>query len=176
MKNFERIYKSEALIKGWDAIDSHRTWWFDTSEVYPKQYTLDKNGIPICWDDNVFQVEETKECTGDDTCTVILADKDKKILVMINKDQGHVLIKGAVSKEVEWEEYNREGLWAIKKYCPGYKLEAVILNPKIKTIQKHKILKSLVKEVVKTKGHKKGKANEPAAKQDKSDQGVPAAA
>lgn len=174
MKAFEKIYRSEALIRGWTAIGPNRTWWFDTAEAYPKQYTLDRQGIPICWDDDVFQVEETRLCTGDDTCTILLVDKDKKVLVMIHKDQPNVLIKGAVSKEVTWEDYNREGLWAIKKHCPEYRLDAVIINPKMKTLQKYKILKSLVKEVVKGKG--KGEVNEPAAKTNAKNQASVAAA
>lgn len=175
MKLIEKIYQSESLINGWSAIGPSRTWWFDTSEVYPKQYTLDYQGVPICWDDDVFQVEETRVCTGDDTCTIMLADKEnKKVMVMIHKDQPNVLIKGAVVKEVTWADYNREGLWAIKKHCPGYRLDAVIINPKMKTLQKYNILKNLVKEVVKDKG--KGEVNEPAAKKDAKNQGIPAAA
>jgi len=175
MKTVEKIYQSESLINGWIAIGPSRTWWFDTSEVYPKQYTLDYQGVPICWDEDVFQVEETRLCTGDDTCTIMLADKEnKKVMVMIHKDQPNVLIKGAVDKEVTWADYNREGLWAIKKHCPGYRLDAVIINPKMKTLQKYNILKGLVKEVVKDKG--KGEVNEPAAKKDAKNQGVPAAA
>lgn len=175
MKTVEKIYWSDALMNGWTAIGPGRTWWFDTSEVYPAQYSLDRQGVPICWDDDVFKVEETRECTGDDTCTIILAaDKDKKAVVMIHKDQPNVLIKGSVVREVTWADYNREGLWAVKKHCSGYKLEAVIINPKMKTLQKYKILKSLVQEIVRDTG--KGDVNEPAAKKDAKNQGVPAAA
>ena len=74
MNKAERIYQSEALIEGWGKIEIGRPWWFDTSTKYPDVYTLDGKGAPIVWDDEgvEFTVEETRQCTGDDTCTVIL--------------------------------------------------------------------------------------------------------
>lgn len=73
------------------------------TEDYTKRYTLDKQGTSIVWDDETFSVEETRQCTGDDTCTIILANKDKKALVLIHRDLDHVLIKGGVEKKIEWQ-------------------------------------------------------------------------
>ena len=169
MNKVERIYQSEALINGWEGIGSHRTWWFETEEEYLKRYTLDRQGIPIVWDDEVFDVEETRECTGDDTCTIILASEKKKALVLINKDLDHVLIQGSVKKEIDWEDYNREGLWAVKKHCTGYALEAVIINPKIKTLEKFKVVKSIIKKVIEARDFIQGGDHESAGEENKKD-------
>ena len=163
-KQMEMIYQSEALTNGWVGIGSDKSWWFDTSEQYRKVYTLDKQGIPIVWDDQAFTTEEVRECTKDDTCTMILADKKKKVLVLIHKDLDNVLIQGAVNKEVSWEDYTKLGLWAVKKNCPTFKLEAVIFNPNIKTLEKHKVVKAIIKKVIETRDLTKGKDHGPASK------------
>jgi hypothetical protein len=169
MEQMEMIYQSQELANGWAGIGSHKTWWFDTAEQYSKIYTLDRQGIPIVWDDEVFGVEETRQSTKDDTCTIILKDKKKKVLILIHKDLDHVLIQGAVDKKVSWEDYNTLGLWAIKKHCTGFELEAVIFNPKIKTLEKFGIIKSIIKKIIETRDLIKGKDHEPAQKKDKED-------
>jgi len=156
MQQMEMIYQSEALKNGWAGIGSNRTWWFDTTEEYGKPYTLDRQGIPIGWDDAVYPVEETRRCTGDNTCTIILTNKKQKALVLIHKDLDHVLILGNVDKKVTWEDYNRLGLWAVKKHLTEYDLDAIIINPKIKTLEKFKVLKSVIKKVIATRNLMKG--------------------
>jgi hypothetical protein len=161
MEQMEMIYQSEALTNGWIGIGSHKNWWFDTSEQYSKIYTLDRQGIPIVWDDETFSVEEIRQCTKDDICTIILSDKKKKALVLIHKDLDNVQILGGVEKEIFWEDYKRQGLYAIKKNCDKYNLEAVIFNPKIKTLEKFKVVKAIIKKVIETRDLIKGKDHEP---------------
>lgn len=167
----EKVFNSQVVIDGWDGIDQYRTWWFDTSVTYPKRYSLDNEGIPICWDVETFPVEETRKCTGDDTCTIVLSNKNKKVLIVIHKDLDHVMIQGSVTKEITWEDYNREGLWAVKKHLPGYALEAVIINPKVKTLEKHKVVKAVIKKVIEAANIMKGKDSGPAKKEDSENQG-----
>ena len=171
MEKMEMVYKSEALKNGWAGIGSHKTWWFDTAEQYSKIYSLDRQGIPIVWDDEVFNVEETRQCTGENTCTIILVDKKKKALVLIHKDLDNVQILGGVNKEVSWEDYNKYGLWAVKKHCTGYELEAVIFNPNIKTLEnKFKVVKAIIKKVIETRNLTIGKDHdESASKKDTED-------
>jgi len=168
-QQMEMIYQSESLANGWAGIGSNRTWWFDTSEDYGKLYTLDRQGIPIGWCDGVYQVEETRQCTRDNTCTIILTNKKQKALVLIHRDLEHVLILGGVDKKVEWEDYNRMGLWAVKKHLTEYDLEAVIINPKIKTLEKFKVVKAIIKKVLETRDLMKGDDHEPAQKEDTAD-------
>ena len=169
MENMEMIYQSEALSNGWAGIGSQRIWWFDTAEQYSKIYTLDRQGIPIVWDDETFSVEEIRQCIKDDTCTIILSDNKKKALVLIHKDLDNVQILGGVEKDIFWEDYNRQGLYAIKKHCTGYELEAVIFNPKIKTLEKFKVVKAIIKQVIETRDLIKGKDHEPTQKKDTED-------
>jgi hypothetical protein len=169
MQKMEKVYQSEALINGWESISSHRAFWFDTTEEFAKSYTLDKKGIPIVWDEETFEVEETRQATVDDTCTIILTNKKKKVLVLIHRDLDNVVIQGGVVKEVDWGNYNSEGLWAIKKHCTGYTMEAVILNPKIKTLEKFKVVKAIIKKVIETRNLMEGKDHEPAQKKDTED-------
>ena len=169
MEKMEMVYQSEALANGWAGIGSQRTWWFDTATQYSKVYTLDRQGIPIVWDDEVFGLEETTQCTKNDTCTFILKDKKKKVLVLIHKDLDQILIQGSINKKILWEDYNRLGLWAVKKHCTGFDLEAVIFNPKIKTLEKFKVVKAIIKKVIETRDLIKGKDHEPASKKDTAD-------
>jgi hypothetical protein len=168
MEQMEMIYQSQELSNGWAGIGSHRTWWFDTATQYSKIYTLDRQGIPIVWDDEVFGVDETRQCTGNNTCTIILKDKKKKVLVLIHKDLDHVLIQGAVDKKISWQDYNQFGLWAIKKHLTGFDLEAVIFNPNIKTLEKFKVVKAIIKKIIETRNIIRGKNHEPASKKDKA--------
>ncbi len=169
MENKERIYKSEALSNGWSAIASAKTWWFDTSQAYQKRYTLDKRGIPIVWDEDTFETEETRQCTGKDTCTMILSQKDKKVLVIVHGNLNHVYVMGSVDAIIEWDDYNRWGLWAVKKHCLKYDLEAAVINPKIKTLEKFKVVKPIIKRVIELRDFMEGGGNEPAAKKDTKD-------
>ena len=162
MDQVERVFKSKTLVEGWEAINQFRTWWFDTSQYYGNEYSLDGKGIPICWDDDEFETEETRNCTGDDTCTIILVNKRKKALVIINKNIDDVLINGSVTERISWDEYTREGLWAVKKHCPSYVLEAVIINPKIKTLEKFKVIKPVIKKIVELRDFIEGGDNGPA--------------
>lgn len=168
-QQMEMIYQSEALINGWLGIGSDRTWWFDTTEEYGRPYTLDRQGIPIGWCDGMYQVEETRQCTKDNTCTIVLSHKKQKALVLIHRELDHVLILGSVDKKIEWDEYNRLGLWAIKKHLTEYTLDAVIINPKIKTLEKFKVVKAIIKKVLETRDLMKGKDHEPASKKDTED-------
>ena len=150
MNKAELIYQSEALTEGWEKIGSDRPWWFDTSVAYQKRYSLDGRGTPIVWDDEDidFSVEDTRQCTGGDTCTIILAQNKKRALVMVNRELDAVMVLGGVEKEITWEDYTQKGLWAVKQHIPGYVLEAVIINPKIKTLEKFKVVKSIIKKVI----------------------------
>ena len=170
----ERVFQSDALAIGWRGIGPDRTWWFDTSANYGKRYSLDGQGIPIYWDEDVFPVEETRECNGDDTCTVILSNGKKRVLIVINKHLEHVMVQGSIEKKVPWVDYNRQGLWAAKKHCTDYGLMAVVINPMIKTLEKFKVLKSTIKKVIAARDIMKGKDNEPAETADTADQGEPA--
>jgi hypothetical protein len=169
MQKKEIIYQSEALISGWGIIGSHRTWWFDTIGNYDRPYTLDSQGIPIGWCDGVYDVKETRECTEDNTCTIILNHKKQKALILIHRELDHVFILGGVNKQVSWDDYNKLGLWAVKKHLIEYTLEAVIINPKIKTLEKFKVVKAIIKKVIETRNLMEGKDHEPAQKKDTED-------
>lgn len=175
MSNKERVFKSPALSQGWENIGSERnkTWWFTTTESYAKRYSLDKNGAPVYWDEESFTVPEVRECTGDDTCSIILSHNNKKILVLIHKDMPKVLIQGKISKEIGWDDYTTNGLMAIKRHCQKHSLEAIIINPRIKTLEEFKVLKSIIKKVIEARELLKGDDSEPASKENTKDQGSP---
>jgi len=170
MKNYEKVYQSDALTEGWRGINKEQTWWFDTSDEYPKSYSLDEQGVPIYWDDDTFDVEETRQCTGLDTCLIILSHNNKKALVMINKSLDHVLIQGSVKERITWDDYNRRGLWAVKQHITEYSMKAVIINPKIKTLEKFKVVRKMIDEVIKARNAKKGGDHGVVEKQDTEDQ------
>ena len=171
MNKAERIYQSEALSEGWEKIGNDRPYWFDTSVTYQKRYSLDGRGIPIVWDDEdiEFPVEDTRQCTGDDTCTIILAQNKKRALVMVNRQLDAVRVLGGVEKEVTWEDYTKKGLWAVKQHIAGYALEAVIINPKIKTLERFKVVKSIIKKVIETRSFIQGGKHEPANEENPKD-------
>ena len=158
MNQTERIYQSKALSEGWGKIEIVRPWWFDTSTKYPNVYSLDGQGAPIVWDDEgvEFTVEETRQCTGDDICTIILAQNKKRALVMVNSKLENVKVLGGVENDVRWEDYTREGLWAVKKHMSDYALQAVIINPNIKTLEKFKVIKAIIKKVVEARDYIQG--------------------
>ena len=169
MKQAERIYQSEALIEGWANIGAGKTWWFDTSEVYQKRYSLDLQGIPIYRDDESFTPLEIQTCTMEDICTIVLSQNKKRALVMVNSKLAHVKVLGGVQKDVSWEDYTREGLWVVKKHTSGFALEAVIINPNIKTLEKFKVVKTIIKKVVETRDYIQGGNHEPANKENPKD-------
>jgi len=171
MKNNERIYKNKALTKAWDDMDMFKTWWFDTSDEYPKHYSLDKQGVPICWDDITYPVQETIDCTGDDICTIILSNKDQIAILVVNKDLENVMVQGSVTASITWDKYNTKGLLAVREQCPGYKLEAVIINPRIKTLEKFNVVKSIIKKIIEARDFTEGDKNEPANQEDSVHQG-----
>jgi hypothetical protein len=171
MNQTERIYQSKALTEGWGKIEIARPWWFDTSTTYPIVYTLDSKGTPIVWDDEgaEFTVEETRQCTGDNTCTIILAQNKKRALVMVNSKLENVKVLGSVEKDISWEDYTRVGLLAVKKHISGFALEAVIINPNIKTLEKFKVVKAIIKKVVEARDYIQGGNDEPANQENPKD-------
>ena len=171
MNQTERIYQSKALTEAWGKIEIGRPWWFDTSTKYPDVYTLDGKGVPVVWDDEAveFTVAETRQCTGDDTGTIILAHNKKRVLVMVSGKLEHVKVLGGVQKDVSWEDYTREGLWAVKKHMPDYALQAVIINPNIKTLEKFKVVKAIIKKVVEARDYIQGGNHEPAKEKNPKD-------
>ena len=72
-------------------------------------------------------------------------------MIVVHKDLDHVMIYGSVEKKITWDEYNREGLWTVKKHCNEFDLEAVVFNPNLKTLEKHGITKTIIKKVIKAK-------------------------
>ena len=169
MNQTERIYQSKALTEGWANIGAGKTWWFDTSEVYQKRYSLDLQGIPIYWDDESFISVEIQACTMDDICTIILSQNKKRALVMVSSKLEHVKVLGGVQKDVSWEDYTRQGLWAVKKHMPDYALQAVIINPNIKTLEKFKVVKAIIKKVVEARDYIQGGNDEPGNEENKKD-------
>jgi hypothetical protein len=169
MNQTERIYQSKALTEGWANIGAGKTWWFDTSEVYQKRYSLDLLGIPIYWDDESFTSVEIQACTMDDICTIILSQNKKRALVMVSSKLEHVKVLGGVQKDVGWEDYTREGLWAVKKHMSDYALQAVIINPNIKTLEKFKVVKAIIKKVVDARDYIQGGNHEPGSEENPKD-------
>ncbi|CAB1060137.1 hypothetical protein D1BOALGB6SA_4902 [Olavius sp. associated proteobacterium Delta 1] len=171
MNKAERIYQSEALTNGWKKIGPDRPWWFDTSTKYPNVYSLDGKGVPLVWDDeNInFSVSETRQCTGEDTCTIILSHNKKRALVMVNSKLERVKVLGSVQKDVGWEDYTREGLWSVKKHISDFALEAVIINPNIKTLEKFKVVKSIIKKVIEARDFTQGGEHESAGEENTED-------
>jgi hypothetical protein len=171
MPNPEEVYQSPALTQGWEGLKERNLYWFDTENDYPRKHHLDRKNAPIGWDEAPYSVEEAWECIGDDTCTAILASGKEKVLVVVKQDLPAVLIQGKDQKEVKWEDYAREGVMAIKGLYPNYSLEAVVINPKIKTLEDLGVLKSIIKRVTEGKDWLKGGENEPARKKARNDQG-----
>ena len=171
MNQTERIYQSKALTEAWGKIEIVRPWWFDSSTKYPDVYTLDGKGVPVVWDDEgvEFTVEETRQCTGDDICSIILSQSKKRALVMVNSKLEHVKVLGGVQKDVSWEDYTRQGLWAVKKHMPDYALQAVIINPNIKTLEKFKVVKAIIKKVVDARDYIQGGNHEPGSEDNPKD-------
>ncbi|SHL37086.1 hypothetical protein SAMN02745216_05086 [Desulfatibacillum alkenivorans DSM 16219] len=168
----ERIFQSEALTNGWANItnDGVKTYWFDTDQVFPKIYSLDKAGIPAYWDDVPYSEEIIKECTHDDVCCLILSSGKTKVLVVVHASLPHVAMHGRATKEIPWAEYTTEGFWSIKKHIGPYQLDAAVINPTMETLEKLGVLKSIIQKFVKDAKLIEGGADESPADADGTDQ------
>lgn len=168
----ERIFKSTSLREGWEEISTVVPWWFDTEgegNEYVKQDTLGGGGVPIVWDDSTWTIEDIKACTGNNVCSAILAKNKKKILILVHRDLPNIIIHGNATKEVPWDAYTKEGLWSIKKHFPEYDLQTVIVNPKVKTLEKFGVLKSIIKKTIETMDLLKGEGNGSTGKESPKD-------
>jgi len=171
----EMIFQRHVLTKAWDEIEEKDPCFFDTVNTYPKKYHIDgmKDG-PIGWEDDPCTVEDVKEMIEDETCSAILSNKKDKLLVVVQKTLPAVLVQGKTKQKIPWEDYAKYGVWAIKRNYPDYKLDAVVINPKIKTLEELGVLKSMIKQVLAEKDLVEGGKNEPARKPNRKDQAGPA--
>ena len=88
---------------------------------------------------------------------------------MVNSKLENVKVLGGVQKDVSWEDYSREGLWAVKKHISAFALEAVIINPNIKTLEKFKVVKAIIKKVVEARDYIQGGNHEPGSEENPKD-------
>ena len=164
----ERMFTGMALQKGWGKVtgDRAKVWWFCTTEKFAKRYSLDGQGVPVAWDDEQFSVEEIKEGTGDDVCVAILNnDHEERLMLLVLADMPAILIQGRNCHPVTWEDYSMEGLYAIKKILPNTKLEAVIINPKIQTLEAFGVVRPIIEGIVEgTDFFNEGATDEPTTK------------
>ena len=170
----EMIFQRPVLTKAWDAIEEKDPCFFDTVNNYPKSGHIDgmKDG-PIGWDDAPCTVEDVWDCIGDDTCTAILVKNKDKLLVVVQKALPAILVQGKTKKKISWEDYAKYGVWAIKRHYLDYRLDAVVINPKIKTLEGLGVLKSIISQVLAEKDLVEGGKHEPARKTNRSDQTGP---
>ena len=173
MSNPEKVYQSPALTQGWENLKDGELYMFDTINDYAKKYHLDKKNAPIGYDDPPYTVEDVKECCGDDACTAILTNKKEKVLVIVKADLPCVLAEGKEQTRIEWESYAKEGMMAIKRLFTGYALEAVVINPKVKTLEDLGVLKAIIQRVMAGKDLMKGGDDAPAQKPNRKDKGSP---
>jgi hypothetical protein len=162
MPNPEKVYQSPALTLGWENLREGELYLFDTVNDYAKKYHLDKKNAPIGWDEDPYTVEEAKECFGDDACTAILGNKKEKVLVIVKADLPNVLVQGKGEIQIGWESYAKDGMMAIKRFLKGYALEAVVINPKVKTLEDLGVLKTIIQRVMAGKDLVKGAGDAPA--------------
>ena len=145
----ERIFENEALTRGWENITNDgKTWWFDLDH-YPKIYALDKGEVPIFWDDETHTEEVIKSCTYDSVCCLILSSGKTKVLVVVHANLPYVVMHGRTSMEIPWAEYATDGFMAIKKHITPYKLDAVVINPTVQTLEKYGVLKAIIQKFIK---------------------------
>jgi hypothetical protein len=171
MSNPEKVYQSPALTKGWEnLLKDGELYMFDTVNDYAKKYHLDKKTAPIGWDEPPYTVDDIKECCGDDACTAILATKKDKVLVIVKADLPYVLVEGKKETRIEWESYAKDGLMAIKRLFEDYALEAVIINPKVKTLEGLGVLKATIQRIMAGKDLMKGATDDPAGKPNRKNQ------
>ena len=119
----------------------------------------------------VYEVEDVLDCIGDDTIAAILGKGSDKLLVVLTKTLPFLLIQGKDQKKIPLEQHGKEGVYGIKKLYPGYRLEAVVVNPSIKTLEKLGVLKSIVKQAVSAKDLLKGEGD--AHKKNRKDKTSP---
>ena len=167
----EMIFQRPVLTKAWDAIEEKYPCFFDTVNHYAKSGHIDgmKDG-PIGWEDASCTVEDVKEMIGNDTCAAILTKQKDKLLVIVQKDLPAILVQGKPKKKISWEDYAKSGVWAIKRHYPDYRLDAVVINPKTKTLEELGVLKSMISQVLAGKDLVEGGKHEPARKANRSDQ------
>lgn len=147
----EQIFKSVELHKAFSKMDGKKTWWFDTESKgeYEDTDTLDGKGVPIVWDDEKYSVKAIKSCTGANVCALVLAGKDdQKVLVLIHQDLSDVVVHMALTKTVPWKTYTKEGLFAVKKIVNSFELEAAIINPSVKTLDKMGVIEPAITEII----------------------------
>ena len=173
MPNPEQVYQSPALTEGWENLQDGDFYIFDTVNDYAKKYHLDKKNAPIGWDEEAYTVDEAKECFEDDACTAILTNKKEKVLVIVKADLPWVVAEGKAQVRISWETYAKDGVMAIKKLFKGYALEAVVINPKVKTLEDLGVLKAIIQRVMAGKDLMKGGADAPAHQPNRKNQGSP---
>jgi hypothetical protein len=173
MPNREKVYQSPALTQGWENLKNGDLYWFDTVNDYAKKHHLDKKTAPIGWDEEAYTVEMAKECCGDDACTAILTTKKDKVLVIVKADLPDVLAEGKAQVRIGWEAYAKDGVMAIKRLFKGYALEAVIINPKVKTLEGLGVLKATLQRIMAGKDLMKGATDDPADKPHRKNQSSP---
>jgi hypothetical protein len=170
----EIIFQRPALTQGWENLKPGELYFFDTVNKYAKKYHLDlsKDG-PIGRDEPsiVYEVEDILGCIGDDTIATILTRGPDKLLVLLTKELPYLLIQGKDQKRISLEDHGKEGIYGIKKLYPDYQLEAVVINPRMKTLEKLGVLKSIIKQAVKAKDFLKGGVD--VAKETGQDQAGP---
>ena len=145
----ETIFNRPALTKAWDEINLKEPCFFDTTNNYAKKDHIDqtKDG-PIGWEDDTMTIENCWDCIEDDVCTAILTKGKDKALVVLERTLPKILIHGKERIEVDWAEYAQEGCWAIREKLEGYRLEAIVINPKVKTLETFGIVKSIIKQAL----------------------------
>ena len=171
MSNPEKVYQSPALTQGWENLEDGDFYLFDTINDYSKKYHLDKKNTPIGWDEEAYTVDEAKECFEDDACTAILTNKKEKVLVIVKADLPYILAEGKAQVRIGWESYANDGVMAIKRLFKGYALEAVVINPKVKTLEGLGVLKAIIHRVMAGKDLTKGADDAPAKKSNRKNQG-----
>ena len=173
MSHREKVYQSPALTEGWENLQNGDLYWFDTFNDYAKKHHLDKKTAPIGWDEEAYTVEEAKECVEDDACSAILATKKDKVLVIVKADLPYILVEGKKETRIAWETYAKDGVMAIKRLYKGYSLEAVVINPKVKTLEGLGVLKAVLQRIMAGKDLMKGATDDPADQPNRKNQGSP---
>jgi hypothetical protein len=156
----EIVFTGMALQKGWEKVN--------TAERFSKRWSLDGQGVPITWDETEYRPEEIREGTGNDVCAAILNnDHQEKLLLVVQSDMPTLLILGKRSRTINWEDYAKEGLYTVKKLLPRSRLEAVVINPTVKTLERFGVVKPIIEGVVEEtvffKGGDSGESSSEAA-------------
>jgi len=171
----EMIFQRPALTQAWANLKEGELYFFDTVTDYGKKYHLDKTKDgPIGIDTDPYEVEDIFDCIGDDTVTAILGKGKDKVLTVLSKELPYLLIQGKNQIKIPLEDHGKEGVYGIKRLFPDYQLDAVVINPKIKTLEELGVLKSMIKQVLAEKDLVEGGKHEPARKPNRKDQRGPA--